>query len=290
MVDYDALIVGARCAGATLATRLAQAGWRVAIVDRDPWGADLCSAHVLTPETSRTLDELGVLAALRRRHELRSLRWRDGGDRVLCLRRTTLDRALVDAAADAGCHLRLDDLVIGPLDPGSANGVMLDDGRSITARWLFGADGRDTRLARKLALCDHDNEGNTSMLFSYWRGLPETDRLHLNATRDAGVSWVPCEDDVHLLITHGSPDHAREDQSSRERRHLDRLREFPAPIGAARLDAAWRISEIRVVPESMARQFVALAGGCDSPGIGDAIARSIRVAKLMLSADPALVA
>jgi hypothetical protein len=50
----------------------------------------------------------------------------------------------------------------------------------------------------------------------------------------------------HLLITHGSPDHAPGDPSSRERRHLARLREFPAPIGPARLEAAWRISDLRL--------------------------------------------
>ena len=290
MVDYDALIVGARCAGATLATRLAQAGWRVAIVDRDPWGTDLCSAHVVTPETRGTLDGLGVLEALRRRHELRPLRWGDRRDRLLCLRRTSLDRALVDAAQDAGCDLRLDDHVSGPTDAGSVNGVMLADGRSITARWVFGADGRETRLARKLALGGHRNEARASMLFSYWQGLPETDRLRLHTTRQAGVSWVPCEDDVHLLISHGSPHHARGDQGRRERRHLARLRESPATLEPARLDAAQRISEVRVVPEDMAREFLAPTVAGDAQRIGDAIARAIRVAELMLTADPALVA
>lgn len=45
---YDAVVVGGRCAGSVLALRLAPAGARVAVVDRDPIGGDTLSTHATT--------------------------------------------------------------------------------------------------------------------------------------------------------------------------------------------------------------------------------------------------
>jgi glycine/D-amino acid oxidase-like deaminating enzyme len=45
MEHYDAVIVGARCAGATLGTLLARAGWSVLMLDKDPLGAATRSRH-----------------------------------------------------------------------------------------------------------------------------------------------------------------------------------------------------------------------------------------------------
>ncbi len=49
--SYDAVIVGARCAGSPLAARLAEHGWSVLIVDREPPPADTLSTHYLFPNT-----------------------------------------------------------------------------------------------------------------------------------------------------------------------------------------------------------------------------------------------
>ncbi|HZD02657.1 MAG TPA: hypothetical protein VFA46_21440 [Actinomycetes bacterium] len=46
MGGYDAIVVGARCAGSVLATRLARAGWKVLLVDR----AAMISRLVVAPE------------------------------------------------------------------------------------------------------------------------------------------------------------------------------------------------------------------------------------------------
>jgi len=48
---YDAVIVGGRCAGATLAAQLAQGGWQVLMVDRDQLGSDTLSTHLMFPNT-----------------------------------------------------------------------------------------------------------------------------------------------------------------------------------------------------------------------------------------------
>jgi flavin-dependent dehydrogenase len=45
--SYDALVVGARCAGAATAMLLARKGWRVLVIDRGSHGTDTISTHAL---------------------------------------------------------------------------------------------------------------------------------------------------------------------------------------------------------------------------------------------------
>ncbi len=46
---YDAIIVGARCAGSPMAMRLARKGYRVLVVDRATFPSDTVSTHVMQP-------------------------------------------------------------------------------------------------------------------------------------------------------------------------------------------------------------------------------------------------
>ena len=54
---YDAIIIGARCAGSPTGMLLARRGYRVLIVDRATFPSDTISTHVVHP--------LGVAALLR---------------------------------------------------------------------------------------------------------------------------------------------------------------------------------------------------------------------------------
>ncbi len=117
MEEKDAVIVGARCAGSTLATALAKAGWDVALVDRDTFPSDTISTHMMFPNTLARFEQLGVLDRLRANHRLPSLGWRvvglghetagiftpiEGFDRGSSVRRIALDKAIVDTAIAAG--------------------------------------------------------------------------------------------------------------------------------------------------------------------------------------------
>jgi 2-polyprenyl-6-methoxyphenol hydroxylase-like FAD-dependent oxidoreductase len=73
--SYDAVIVGARCAGSPLAARLAERGWSVLFVDREPPPADTISTHYLFPNTLACLRELGALARIEARHRLNPLHY-----------------------------------------------------------------------------------------------------------------------------------------------------------------------------------------------------------------------
>ena len=116
MSGYNAVVVGARCAGSVLATRLARAGWRVLLVDRATFPSDTVSTHFLFPNTLRRLAALGVMERLQARHDIPRLLWSwrvlghqiagafspvAGEDRMTCVRRVTLDAALVEEALAA---------------------------------------------------------------------------------------------------------------------------------------------------------------------------------------------
>src|SRR5437868_7939994 len=58
---YDAVIVGARCAGSPLATLLARAGMSVCLVDRASFPSDTPSTHGIQPTGVKVLRRLGIL-------------------------------------------------------------------------------------------------------------------------------------------------------------------------------------------------------------------------------------
>ena len=64
MPSYDAIIVGARCAGASLAMLLARQGRRVLVLDRAEFPSDTVSTHFMWPRTTAALARWGLLDAL----------------------------------------------------------------------------------------------------------------------------------------------------------------------------------------------------------------------------------
>src|SRR5882757_8564311 len=121
MDGYDAVIVGARCAGSPLTTMLARRGLRVCLLDRVRFPRETPSTHVIQPCGVQILDELGVLdpaltagAVPLDRFTLVNEDVRIDGTLSsavfpqpgLCVRRVTLDALLVDAAAASGADVR----------------------------------------------------------------------------------------------------------------------------------------------------------------------------------------
>lgn len=319
---YDVVIVGARPAGAALATLLARAGWRVLLVDRDRFPSDTVSTHVLFPDTLHLLDELGVLARLKAAHELPELRWRwrvlgqevagtftpvGGFDRATCIRRIVLDAALLDVALDAGAAFRTGEVtgLVGAGVPGDpVRGVLLgsadrDGGDQIASRWVVGADGRVSTVARRLGLpATRERRGEMAFLFAYWRGLPRTEWGQIDVHERASLMSIPCEDGVHLLALAGPPELTRASAAERESRYAEGLRQFPAVLNPRLLGCAERVSPLVVVPETMMRgrrhqaagpgwALVGDAGLVSHPataqGIGDAVQQARQVAARLVA-------
>ena len=118
---YDAIIVGARCAGSPTAMLLARKGYRVLVVDRATFPSDTVSTHVVHPLGAAALARWGLTRSARRRPDVRrftrtrsiSVPFTLSGSPgttdapvAYCARRTVLDKLLVDAAAEAGAEIR----------------------------------------------------------------------------------------------------------------------------------------------------------------------------------------
>ena len=56
---YDAIIVGARCAGSPTAMLLAQQGFKVLLVDRTTFPSDTISTHIIWPHGAEILARWG---------------------------------------------------------------------------------------------------------------------------------------------------------------------------------------------------------------------------------------
>src|SRR5262249_62304837 len=61
MAEYDAIVVGARCAGAPTAMLLARRGWRVLLVDRATFPSDTVSTHLMHAPAVAALARWGLL-------------------------------------------------------------------------------------------------------------------------------------------------------------------------------------------------------------------------------------
>jgi 2-polyprenyl-6-methoxyphenol hydroxylase-like FAD-dependent oxidoreductase len=199
MPAYDAIVVGARCAGAATALLLARSGRRVLLVDQARFPSDKrLSTHLIWHAGADLLARWGLLDAVVATgcpllHDfkldmgelvLRGKPPATQADAALAPRRYALDQVLLQAALDAGVELRegvsvqaLRRDAAGRVCGIDAQGAQLDDGRSwqADARVVIGADGSQSRVADAVGAAVYDavdkDEGSFNM-YAYFTGLP----------------------------------------------------------------------------------------------------------------------
>lgn len=201
--DYDAVIVGARAAGAATALLLARQGWRVLLCDRAGYGSDTLSTHALMRVGVLQLARFGLLErlaalgtpAVRRTvfHYSGDARFADGADpgavdlaikprhgidALYAPRRTVLDRMLVDAAREAGVevHHRAGLLTVERDASDRVCGATFapegSDPCTVSTRWLIGADGRRSSVARMVqAPITRSGAAATATIYGYYDNL-----------------------------------------------------------------------------------------------------------------------
>src|SRR3954451_119478 len=117
---YDAIVVGARCAGSPTAMLLARKGYRVLVVDRATFPSDTISTHLVHPPGVAALRRWGLLEQLKATGcpPIDTYSFNFGpftisgapgtADSPVAYgpRRTVLDKLLVDAASEAGAEVR----------------------------------------------------------------------------------------------------------------------------------------------------------------------------------------
>ena len=222
---HDAIVVGARCAGAPLAMLLARQGARVLLVDRATFPSNIPHGHFIHRHGPRRLHAWGVLDRIAQRAPVIDSGIFDFGDFPLPVRdlrengiawgigprRTTLDKILVDAARESGADVRegfaVTDYVF---DDGRVAGIRgrAADGREVEERATItiGADGRNSRLARTVrAPVYNETPPVLCYYFSYWSGI-EADAFELYARpqQQRVIFAFRTEDDLYAVFV-GAP-------------------------------------------------------------------------------------
>ena len=226
--NYDAIIVGARCAGSPTAMLLARKGQRVLLLDRASFPSDTVSTHVVHPLGVEALKRWGLLERLTATgcppihtyafdfgpFALSGSPGTQASPVSYCPRRTILDKLLVDAAREAGVEVREAFTVDSVMnEAGSVVGIRghSADGETVEerARVVVGADGRRSLVAEAVhAEKYHEKPALMSCYFSYWSGLPMNGRFETYIRDRRGFAAAPTHDDLTLIVA-GWP-HAEE--------------------------------------------------------------------------------
>ena len=217
---YDAIIVGARCAGSPTAMLLARKGYRVLVVDRATFPSDTVSTHVMHPLAVAALAPGDCSIASRRPAARRFTRTpsisapsRSRGRRApadapvaYCARRTVLDKLLVDAAAEAGAEIRegftveevlVEDGVVVGIKGRSKGGEPVIE----RAKLVVGADGRHSLVAEAVRPEQYNERPPLlAAYYTYWSGLPMDGRFETYIRAHRGFAAAPTHDGLTLTV------------------------------------------------------------------------------------------
>ena len=269
--QYDAIVIGARCAGSPAAMLLARKGYRVLLVDRAHFPSDTVSTQLIHAPGVAALARWGLLDEVVASGcppiETYSFdfgpfaikgtsRPVDGITNAYGPRRTVLDKILVDAAASAGVEVRegfsMEDVIV---DDGTVVGIRGRDehGTSVVehARVVVGADGRNSHVARAVRPEQYNDKPMLQWsYYTYWRDLP-VDGMETVIRPDRGWAAIPTNDGLTLVVVGWPSDEANAYKADVEANYLATLELEPS--FAERIRGATRVE--RFTGGSVANYF-----------------------------------
>ena len=260
---YDAIVIGARCAGSPTAMLLARRGFKVLLVDKATFPSDTISTHILWPHGAEILGRWGLLQRLaatgvppicrRMTFDVGPFALRgtipdaNGGRGGFCPRRTVLDALLVNAAAESGADVRegftvdellmADDTVIGIR--GHAKGMKSIEER---ARIVIGADGVNSFVARTARAPEYDAQPVAACAYySYFSDIRQDD-IELYVREHVAFGGAPTNGGLHLVMvnwpTRDFPK-IRTDVDGHVWRALEAAPDFLARVREGRREEKW---------------------------------------------------
>ena len=217
---FDAIVVGARCAGSPTAMLLARKGYRVLAVDRATFPSDTISTHVLHPLGARALSKWGLLDSLAASgcppihtyafdfgpFTIAGAPGTNDAPVAYCPRRTILDKMLVDAAARSGVEIRegfvVEEVLIERERVVGIRGRAKDGGSATErAQVVIGADGLRSFVAEAVRPQSYEEKPPLLVAYyAYWSGLPMAGRFETYIRERRGYAAAPTHDDLTMVI------------------------------------------------------------------------------------------
>ncbi len=213
-------MVGGGPAGAAAAVFLRQTGHEVVLVDEARFPRDKVCGEGVSPEAWRLLRAMGAEGAVRalRPRAIRGMKltspsgisftgeYGEGREPGFAVRRWCLDRALLDAARQAGVEVRVGVRardVVGA--EGQVRGVVVEGPHGperLEARLVVAADGRNSVIARRLGLLRPHPTLRKFAVRGYWSGMQGlTDYGEMHVTRGGYCGIAPlAETDANVTF------------------------------------------------------------------------------------------
>lgn len=287
---YDALVVGARCAGAATAMLMARQGLRVLVVDRAPPGSDVVSTHNLTRGAVIQLVRWGLGEELIARGTplISRTTYHFGTEELpidvkpvgplsglIAPRRPVLDTILAEAAAVAGADVRFGVSFRDVVRDGSGRviGAILTgpEGQDVrvACRLLVGADGVRSTVARRVgARVTAEAKNMLGHIYGYFQRLP-VEGNHSFLDRGLALGSAPTNDGADIVVASVKPERLQRMRRDMPLRAvLETLARETNPAFGDMLAEAHLAEPIRVFPGTRGRIH-----DCAGPGwalVGDA--------------------
>jgi flavin-dependent dehydrogenase len=252
--NYDAIVIGARCAGSPTAMLLARKGYRVLVVDKATFPSDTLSTHLIHAPGVAALKRWGLADTVVATNCPPVTTYRfdfgpftvsgspqpiDGVAEAYGPRRQLLDTILVEAAAKAGAEVRqgfaveeilMDDGVVTGIRGRDAGGATVSE----QARVVIGADGRHSVVAKAVRPPQY-NERPVLMspYYTYWSGVPCDDYAAYIRNR-RGWGMFPTNDGLTLIVVGWPVDEYKANRGDVEGNYLKTLDLVPEVADAVR--------------------------------------------------------
>jgi flavin-dependent dehydrogenase len=217
---YDAIVVGARCAGSPTAMLLARKGYKVLLADKMSFPSDIMSTHYIHPPGVARLAGWGLLDRLHATGcpPITELTVEMGGASLsrpppppdapppppaYCPRRTVLDKLLVDAAVEAGAELR-EKFAVKELtwEGGRVSGIRGETAAE-QARIVIGADGMRSVVAKSVQAPEYNTKPSLSFgYYNYWSNVA-MNGAEIHFTLDGGALAFPTHDGRYCIAVGG---------------------------------------------------------------------------------------
>jgi flavin-dependent dehydrogenase len=262
--SYDAIVVGARCAGSSLAMLLAREGYRVLVVDKSKFPSDMpLSTHWSHQPAIERLREWGLLPDLLASGcpPIDVYNWdigpfvlrgspRPAGETTVSYapRRKVLDQVLVEGAIKAGAELRDGVEVEGLLFDGDTvtgvrgrtrAGAVFDERAAI----VVGADGMESKVASWAGAAKYrEQPAKNGQLWAYWSGVPIAGMEFYPSAGQATFGF-PTNDGLSMIAATWSLDRWPQARARGEEAYLDTIAEiapaFRERLGRGRRETAF---------------------------------------------------